>query len=172
MSTQTSVCFSGHRPQKLYALIKEGGISPDDLRVKIRCEIMKAISGGYKSFICGMAHGFDLICGCLVAEIKAEVNFRGIHLVAAMPFPEHGFASPWRVPHQLVLSNADRVDIVCPAFSKKAYLERNQFMVDRSSLLICYFDGLPGGTEHTVRYAVEKNLNIVNLASDNNKGMN
>lgn len=172
MSTQTTACFSGHRPQKLYNLIKAGGISIDDLREEIRHEILKSISEGYKSFICGMAHGFDLICGCLVVEIKHEEKFRDIQLVAAMPFPEHGFASPWRVPHQLVLSNADRVEAVCPSFSKKAYLERNRFMVDRSSLLICYFDGLPGGTEHTVRYAAEKNLNIINLASAHNKEMN
>ena len=165
MRTQITACFSGHRPQKLYNLIKRGGISIDDLREKIRHEILKSISEGYKSFICGMAHGFDLICGCLVVEIKTEPRFRDIRLMAALPFPEHGFSSPWSVPHQLVLSNADRVEIVCPSFSKGAYLDRNQFMVDRSSLLICYFDGLPGGTEHTFKYAVEKHLNIINLAS-------
>ncbi|MDL2226999.1 DUF1273 domain-containing protein [Deltaproteobacteria bacterium OttesenSCG-928-M10] len=172
MSIEKTACFSGHRPQKLYSLVETSGGSIDNLRENVRGEILKAIGQGYQSFICGMAHGFDLICGCLVVEIKKEERFRDIQLVAAMPFPEHGFTSPWCVPHQLVLSNADRVETVCPSFNKKAYLERNRFMVDRSSLLICYFDGLPGGTEHTVRYAVEKHLNIVNLASAHNKGMN
>jgi len=166
MLQKETACFSGHRPQKLYSLVKAGYDSLDDLRESVRAEILKIIDMGYKTFICGMAHGFDLICGCLVVEIKAEARFRDIQLVAAMPFPEHGFSSPWSVPHQLVLGNADKVEIVCPAFSKQAYLERNQFMVDRSSLLLCYFDGLPGGTGHTVKYATEKHLRIINLASD------
>ena len=166
MLQKETACFSGHRPQNLYPLVKAGYDSLDNFRENVRGEILKAIDMGYKSFICGMAHGFDLICGCLVAEIKAEAKFRDIQLVAAMPFPEHGFSSPWSVPHQLVLSNADKVEIVGPAFSKNAYLERNRFMVDRSSLLICYFDGLPGGTKHTVKYALEKQLKIINLVSD------
>ena len=41
---------------------------------------------------------------------------------------------------------------------------RNRFMVDSSSLLICYFDGQAGGTAQTVHYAQDSGLHIVNLS--------
>ena len=37
-------------------------------------------------------------------------------------------------------------------------------MVDAASLLICFFDGQPGGTAQTVRMARQRGLRIVNLA--------
>ena len=37
-------------------------------------------------------------------------------------------------------------------------------MVGASSLLVCYFDGQPGGTAQTVRLAEHDGLEIINLA--------
>jgi uncharacterized phage-like protein YoqJ len=166
MEPKITACFSGHRPQKLDSFAKNDYDSLDDFRESVRVEILKAIDMGYKSFICGMAMGFDLICGSLVVEIKAQDKFRDIQLVAAMPFPKHGTSSHWSEDHKLVLSKADKVEIVCPTFSRQAYLARDRYMVDCSSLLICYFLGLPGGTAYTVKYAAEKGLRIINLASN------
>ncbi len=39
-------------------------------------------------------------------------------------------------------------------------LERNRYMVNRSSLLIALFDGLPGGTKKTIEYANQQGLEI------------
>ena len=39
-------------------------------------------------------------------------------------------------------------------------------MVDRCSRLICYFDGQPGGTAYTVRYALQQGVQLVNLAQE------
>ncbi len=43
-------------------------------------------------------------------------------------------------------------------------LRRNDYMVNRSSRLIAYFDGNPkGGTFYTIREAKRQGLDIVNL---------
>jgi len=47
---------------------------------------------------------------------------------------------------------------------RSAYLDRNCYMVEQSSRLLCYFDGQLGGTAHTVRCAIRNGLEIYNLA--------
>lgn len=37
-------------------------------------------------------------------------------------------------------------------------------MVEQSSRLLCYYDGQPGGTTHTIRCAVRNGLDVYNLA--------
>ena len=39
--------------------------------------------------------------------------------------------------------------------------ERNQFMIDNSSLVISLFNGKPGGTKKTLDYAKQQGLDIV-----------
>ena len=62
-----------------------------------------------------------------------------------------------------VLERCDAVETVSESYSRGCYQLRNRYMVDRSGRLICYFDGQPGGTAGTVRYAMKKTLEIVNL---------
>lgn len=49
-------------------------------------------------------------------------------------------------------------------FFSGCFSVRNRFMVDSSSLLICYFDGQAGGTAQTVHYAQSSGLHIINLS--------
>ena len=41
---------------------------------------------------------------------------------------------------------------------------RNAYMVDRSSICVCYMKKLGGGTLATVRYALSQDLPVVNIA--------
>ena len=43
---------------------------------------------------------------------------------------------------------------------------RNRFMVDRSSLCICYMTAFQGGTASTVHYAQTQKLPVVNVADE------
>ena len=44
-------------------------------------------------------------------------------------------------------------------------LERNNYMVDNSSKIIALFNGLPGGTKKTIKYAKQQGLDIVIINS-------
>ncbi len=48
-------------------------------------------------------------------------------------------------------------------YHQGCYYERNRYMVDHSSRMMCYYDGDKGGTEYTVKYAEQNNLQITNL---------
>lgn len=41
--------------------------------------------------------------------------------------------------------------------------ERNRYMADNSSRLICYYDGSSGWTGYTVEYAKSKSMHVINI---------
>lgn len=42
-----------------------------------------------------------------------------------------------------------------PALLKRAYLDRNEYMVDRSRLVVAFWNGEKGGTWQTIQYALK-----------------
>ena len=166
MRKETTVCFSGHRPEKYPFLADMAGEAYLTLENRLEEAIFKSIDDGYKTFICGMAMGFDLIAGSLLVSLKESWSgLEDIHLAAILPFQGHGFSGhPWCLLHQMVLRQASRIITMpshCP--SKKAYHDRNRFMVDHSSRLICFYSGQKSGTDYTVHYAQRHGLEIINL---------
>ncbi len=64
----------------------------------------------------------------------------------------------------MVLEEADETLIMPSLRSRKAYLDRNCYMVAQSSRLLCCYGGQPGGTAHSVRRAVRNGLEVHSLA--------
>ena len=61
-------------------------------------------------------------------------------------------------------NDPDAVRVFASNYFSGCFSVRNRFMVDSSSLLICYFDGQAGGTAQTVHYAQGSGLHIINLS--------
>ena len=53
------------------------------------------------------------------------------------------------------------------AHYKSAFQARNQYMVDRSDLVLCCIEHQSGGAYRTVQYAQQKEIRIVNVAESN-----
>ena len=137
-----SVCFSGHRSVP-FAKRRE-------LKQCLKSEIAKAYADGYRYFYCGMAMGFDL----LAAE-AAVVPFRG---------QSDRWSKEEQAKYDAILRIVDDVVVLSEQYYNGCLLRRNDYMVNRSSRLIAYFDGNPkGGTFYTVREAKRQGLDIVNL---------
>lgn len=62
-----------------------------------------------------------------------------------------------------ILGKCDEVITLSTRYHRKCYHERNRYMVDNSSRLICYYDGSDGGTGYTVNYALNSKIEIINL---------
>lgn len=161
-----TLCFSGHRTVKL----------PKDkdkltyLLQSLYNEIDKAIFEGYDTFIFGACYGFDLLCAEQVLLRKKIIQYKNpvnIKLIAAVPFEEQ--AAKWneqdREKYFNILSKCDDVVILNKHYRTGCYHERNRYMVDNSSKLICYYDGSGGGTGYTVEYAKKRSIQIVNLCA-------
>lgn len=62
-----------------------------------------------------------------------------------------------------MLAEADSVEVLAPAYHRGCYAVRNDFLVDNARVLVAWYDGSPGGTRYTVRRALGRGLEVVNL---------
>lgn len=153
-----TVCFSGHRPEKL-----PGGGSERTRIIKILKsllykEIIDSIEDGYDTFVTGLARGVDLWAGDIILKLKAQG--KDLKLVAAAPYKGHG--SNFYGTDKFTLGNimlyADEVVCISEKYTKWCLLKRNEYMVDRSGKLIAMVSDYRSGTGATIRYAKKKGI--------------
>ena len=139
-------CFTGHRPDKL-------GVGKDLAVQRLDEAITRALDSGYTTFISGAAKGIDLWAAELVLAHRR--TWPDIRLVCAVPY--RGFGLHWRDGYSELFASitqaADMVVYICDGYSRSVFQRRNQWMVDRSSLLIAAYTGASGGTRNTIQYA-------------------
>ena len=59
---------------------------------------------------------------------------------------------------------ADEVIVLSESYYPRCFLNRDEFMVNNSSLIIGYYDGREkGGTFYTIRKAMAQDIPIVNV---------
>ena len=156
-------CFSGYRIEKM-------PFGADDLHAVQALEAMldstvhAAAARGYTRFLSGMSTGFDLWAAEAVLRVRRQLP---VQLLCAVPFDRQAdrYSPDWKRRFNQCLLAADRVYALSRRYYAGCYAARNRFMVDASSLLICYFDGRPGGTAQTVHMAEQDGLEVINLAS-------
>ena len=161
-----SCCFTGYRPEKFPFPLKLGTADFISLENKIYDAVFTAVRDGKKTFYCGMAKGFDLLCGKAVADVKKLAADKDIELIAVIPYKKQsdGFSEMYKKLYDIVLSEADRRVVISEGYHKSCFAKRNEYMVDRSGLVITYFDGQSGGTAGTLKYAAKKGRKIINIA--------
>ena len=149
-------CFTGHRPNKM-------DMTEEEIKPLLEKAIDDAVAEGYITFITGMAQGTDIWAAEIVLDRKL-VN-KDIHLICALPHP--GFENRRSVAEKErfnnIIANADLVKMINEHYFKSCYQIRNEWMVDRSNLVIAVFNGSKSGTKNTVDYAKRKSVKIVNV---------
>ena len=162
----TTCCFTGHRPQKLPWKFNNKCIQAQAVWKKTEQEIESAIKLGYDTFLCGMALGFDLACAEIVLKLKKQYK---IKLYGILPCLDQ--ANKWSASQQenynCLLKKLDGIRCIYKNYTGAECMhERNQFMIDNSSLVISLFNGKPGGTKKTLDYAKQQGLDIVVISPD------
>ena len=167
MNPDTTCCFTGPRPKNLPMDGNEFSAEIAALKTNLRSAIIDAYNEGFRFFISGMAEGFDLFAAETVAELKPALE--GIALVAALPYSEAPKHHSSQIAKRMnaVLSKADAIITVCEIYVPGCEHKRNRYMVDNSTRIIGYYNGLSGGTAHCWNYAAEKNLELVNIYESN-----
>lgn len=151
LNNEITACFTGHRTYK--------GTYNKELEDAIR----RLYADGYRTFMSGMAVGFDLAAAEMVLALRNEL--KGISLIAVIPFEgmEQRFSEEDKARFATILAKADDRVILAPRYSSELYALRNNYLVDNSSAVIAYFDGSKGGTAYTVRRAVKSLHRYINL---------
>ena len=163
-----SCCFTGYRPYKFGF-----EFSPNDEQyAKLENKLMDAIFSLPKedcfTFYCGMAMGFDILAGEIVALLKNTYKDAKIELVAVIPFEKQSntFDKQWKKRYDKLLKKCDKHVFVSREYHKGCFAARNKYMVDNSDFVITWFDGQKGGTAGTLAYAQKNNKRIINLAEN------
>ena len=157
------ISVTGHRPNKLYGY-NLSATKWVDLKNQFK-EILKHEQ--CTEAITGMALGVDTVFALAVLELKNE-GFP-IKLHCAIPCQNH--SSKWfsesRKTYDAILQRADTVKIVTDApYEPYLMQKRNEYMVDLADKTIAVWNGTPGGTANCVRYAEQKNKNIIRIIPD------
>ena len=153
-----TACFTGHRhlpPDKR-----------DSVAAPLGRAIEEAYKNGYRRFMCGGALGFDTIAALQVLDSRKE--HPDIKLILAIPCLDQ--AKRWsdhdRGIYDMISAQANEKIVLSPEYYQGCMQTRNRYMVDHSSLCICYLYSLHGGTAYTVRYAVSRDIPVINLAME------
>ena len=163
INIENSCCFTGYRPDKF-----DFKFDPKDPQyVQFTNRLISAISdkilSGCTTFYTGMAKGFDIEAAEYVEMIKRRNS--AVKLIAVIPYKdqEKGWDEHWKTRYHTLLSRCDRAIVLNEKYERWAFDERNRYMVDRSRYLICYYDGKPGGTANTMKYALKNGREILNI---------
>lgn len=145
------VCFTGHRPQKLFKNYCEDSMEMKEIIYKLEELIVRSIDEGFDTFYTGMAQGVDI----LAAEIIIRRRVSGIKLVAVIPFTDQTNRWPieWVKRHDAVRKNCDVVLTLSEKYYGGCFADRNAFMVENSERVIAVYNGKAGGTHNTIRLA-------------------
>ena len=148
-----SCCFTGHRPMKLPWGMNERDPRCTALKLELAARLEAIYALGYRHFLCGMAIGCDMYFA------EAVLALRDVHgdvtLEAAIPFGDQPgrWDEAQRRRYNSLIDLADKVTVLQIGYTSDCMMQRNRYMVDRSSLLLACFDGRPGGTMNTILYA-------------------
>lgn len=156
--TEKTLCFSGHRPEKLPFNGDEGHPATRRLKSLLAKEIRDSIEEGYTCFIAGLARGVDNWAARIVLDEK--LRNPEIKLICVKPYEGHGDSwkgvDRWELSH--ILESADEVVTLCPSYQKGCMKKRNEYMVNHSSKLIAVVSDYKSGTGQTIRYAQKQGL--------------
>ncbi len=169
MVRENTCCFTGHRNIPSYLIPKVSSL--------IENKIVECSRAGYRYFICGGAYGFDMLAA--EAIVKAIKSGADIHLILALPCRNQ--TEKWgSLPNAenllrrylAIKGFAEYVRYTRDFYADGCMKERNQFMIDNSSLCIAYADEKRhGGSTQTVGMAKRANIEICNLFPEVNRSI-
>lgn len=157
------VCaFSGHRPERLPWGDNENDPRCQALKIQLERTLRTLCAGGCHKFLCGMARGTDMYYLEALSHLRGEFP---LTIEAVVPCPSQ--SERWEQEEQLrylrMLGLCDKTTVLEEHYTDGCMLRRNRYMVEKAHILVTVFDGSPGGTAATVRYARARGLKIIPL---------
>ncbi len=146
-----TVCVTGHRK-----------ITTPINKERLKEIFSKFIENGINTFLVGMALGFDTICFHVLEELREKEQ---IKIIACIPCPEQDkfFSECQKKEYGRMIDVADEKIVLSEKYTSYCMIKRNKFIVDNSCAVVAYLTEDKGGTYSTVKYAQEKNLQVIIL---------
>lgn len=155
-----TVCFTGHRPEKIPRGIS--GLSLEDaLKREFRRLSEEAIDRGFDTFLCGVQRGADVWAGQQIVKLRQKV-YPHIRLICVSPYR---FEIRDRLgadgdDYRGLQIESDGFLYLHEDYCSGCYQERNRYMVDHSAMLIGAIANRKSGTGQTIAYARKRGLEV------------
>lgn len=149
-------CFTGHRTLPKDKL--------SDISACLEHIIIKYINEGYLYFGTGGALGFDTLAAETILKLKDKYPFIKLILVLPCLSQTKGWNETDIKRYNYIKTQADKIVYTSKEYTNDCMFKRNRYLVNHSSLCICYLYKNKGGTAYTVSYAKRKRLTIENIA--------
>lgn len=162
-------CLTGHRPDKLPWHYDEAKENCKRFKEDLKNTFIGAVNYGLKTFLTGMAEGFDMIGAEVLLELKKQI--KGIKIIAVIPCKgqEKYWSDEQQKRYHKIIKKCDDYVILSETYTKTCMNDRNKFMVEHSSIVIACYNGVPSGTGNTIKFAKEKGCKIKIINPDNYK---
>ena len=151
-----AVCFTGHR-----FILKQNAI---ELATKLKEAIDECISKGAYRCRAGGAIGFDTVAALCVLEMQEKYPQIKLELVLPCRDQTRNWGEYEKRVYDYILSCASSVEYVTDTYTSWCMHERNRRLVNDSQVCIAYMKESRGGTAFTFNYALQKGLEVINVA--------
>lgn len=147
----TCAAFTGHRTYRHEA---------DAL---LRRTIRMLYDAGIRTFLSGMAVGFDLAAAEAVLDCRKSLP--DIRLVAVIPFlgQQQRFSPNDRMRFERIVSVTDEKIVLSETYNRGCYALRNDYLIAHAATLVTWYDGSSGGTRYTVEKALSRRRKLIHL---------
>ena len=146
---ETTVAFTSYRTS---TNLKTGNNTHliDEINSNLEKHILALHEEGYDTFISGLSEGFDLLSAGAV--IRVRMKHPKIKLLVAVPFmgQELSYSPQDKQLYDIIYHLANNVILISDEYHERAFLDRNDFMLNNSSATICYYDVQRGGVKRLV----------------------
>lgn len=151
-----AVCFTGHR-----FILKQNALP---LATDLKKVINRCISRGAYRFRTGGAVGFDTVAALCVLEMQEQYPHIQLELVLPCRDQTRSWGEYEKRVYDYILSCASSVEYVTDTYTPWCMHERNRRLVNGSQICIAYMKESRGGTAFTFNYALQKGLEVINIA--------
>ncbi len=154
----TTVCFTGHRAV------------PEAHREKLSrlldAMLLELYERGARIFKAGGAIGFDTLAAQAVLRLKNRYGNDNLHLYLCLPGPTQAtfFNEKQKAEYNAIVERCDGLTYASDVCNAKSYYERNRSLVEYSDVCVAYCRIQKGGTYYTCKRALDKGLELINLA--------
>lgn len=151
-----TACFTGHRELPAEYL--------PEISKSLEDAVVALIEQGYCYFGAGGALGFDTLAAQTVLRLRER--YPQIRLILVLPClnQTRGWPQADIDTYEEIKRCADKVTYTSEHYFRGCMQKRNRYLVDNSSVCVCYLTKPTGGTAYTVNYARRSGLRIINIA--------
>lgn len=140
INPNVSVAFSGPGLQTIFPKGYDA-VWEEKIRKSIFLTVQKLYNEGYANFIVGMEPGFHFWAAETVAAMKASPEYEKMTLACVIPFVGHRqlFDKNSITQYDKIMDAGDFHTILAPKYHPRYHRGRDDWMLDHSTALVCYY---------------------------------